>query len=365
MSELSRLAEFLEEAEIPQSAIRKRTLFDISGFPHYETVISNWYRYFLDDKEDHRLGNLFLRTLTDLAFELTNKAIDIRSFEVITEVITNNKKRIDILIQGTELDDGKYIIIENKVFHRLNNDLLEYWQSCESDIKNKIGIVLSLVPKKIPENVSGMFFNMLHSHYIEHVKNEIQRNNNGIYPAYLDDFLNAINNLSIDLTMTEEVLFYYNNIEKCNRIYSIADRAYEYIIGQFAVASQNQGLSFSGRAEYYRYLLTQKDGAYYTLIFDGLFEPEKSIQIVIELYEKGLTLLPEIDGSVGREKVEQAHLTYKPHEQRGVWLHYASKRYSVDMKELKMLADFIVEKVNEDFSEIMNQILQVLSSSNK
>ena len=73
--------------------------------------------------------------------------------------------------------------------------------------------------------------------------------------------------------------------------------------------------------------------------------------------------MPEIDKVIGQKKVEQALLNYKPKEQSGVWLHYASKRYSLGMKELEDLAGFIVERINADFILIMNEIIQVLVRS--
>jgi hypothetical protein len=363
MSELGDLKQYLGELKLPALVVRKRTFLDISGFPYYETVVSNWYRYFLDENEDHGLGNLFLHVLTNLVFETCSKNLNFANYEIVTEVQTTNKNRIDILIRGLDQDNGKFIIIENKVYHSLNNDLLDYWHFCNGKSDNKVGIVLSLVPEKIPAQVSGKFINILHSRFISRVQTEIEKSDGNFKSPYLHDFIIAIENLNRDLTMTEEILFYYENLEKCNRIYDISEKAYQYVIHHLEIAAQKLGLSFSGRAEDYRYLVPSVDGVYYTVVFDRLFEKEKSIQIIIELYKNGLVILPEIDKGIGEHKIKQADLTYKSMEQKGVWLHYASKRYPINFDALKTLSYFIEKRIAEDFSVIMNEIMIVITKS--
>src|SRR5215213_7278939 len=110
---------------IPISPARQRTFFDISGFPLYENVISNWYSYFLKQEEDHGLGNLFIRTL----LKLTGFNQELNEFIVEREVMTHKGNRVDLVIIGKGADDGKYVIIENKINHWVNNDLEDYWDS--------------------------------------------------------------------------------------------------------------------------------------------------------------------------------------------------------------------------------------------
>ena len=45
------------------------TTFDISGYPHYEEVISNWYAFFFDPAEEHSPDDLFLQSLVVLINE--------------------------------------------------------------------------------------------------------------------------------------------------------------------------------------------------------------------------------------------------------------------------------------------------------
>ena len=53
------------------------------------------------------------------------------NFTIMTEYGTKNQKRIDILLQNVE----QAIIIENKVYHTLDNDLDEYYNEISNNDK--------------------------------------------------------------------------------------------------------------------------------------------------------------------------------------------------------------------------------------
>ena len=94
-------------------------------------------------------------------------------FYVDREVSTPEGKRVDILIQ--EYSEGERnvsnwaIIIENKLYAGLYNDLSHYLDSIEAD--NKILIVLSLFPVSLDDYLLPRHcFNVLHSEIISEVK---------------------------------------------------------------------------------------------------------------------------------------------------------------------------------------------------
>ncbi|MCD8529054.1 MAG: PD-(D/E)XK nuclease family protein [Chitinophagales bacterium] len=58
--------------DVPITEIESKNIFDISGFPHYETVWSNLYAYFLKDDEEHGLKDLFLSALLRLINKQTS-----------------------------------------------------------------------------------------------------------------------------------------------------------------------------------------------------------------------------------------------------------------------------------------------------
>jgi hypothetical protein len=355
------LTTFLQQKEIPAIIPRKRTFFDISGVPHDELIISSWYAYFLRVDEDHGLGNLFLQALIMLIGNKKGHSFSLNEFVVETEVTTQTRKRIDILIRGIGKDEGKFIIIENKIYHWVNNDLEDYWHHCATADTNKCGVLLTLNRMPVPSAVSSMFINVLHAELIEAIQSlQVDRQTTS---KYLPDFVAAIDNLYKDYFMDNEVSFYFENLALCNRIYDISLRAHDFVVGHIKIAAQHLGLQFAGKSEHYRYLFQQNlEGVYYTIIFDQIFAAQQKIHIAIELDQNGLSMLSEIDLKVGEQKVKDRGLLYQSKDQKGVWLHYAGRGYQVIPDDLRNLSIFIAGKIKEDFSDFFQEVSKVLIS---
>jgi len=126
---------------------RKETFMTISGYPHYENVVSNILKFFFEDNE-HGLKNLWIRSLLENVPALNGTDFqNVVVEEVFREYITDKKKRIDIVV----VCDNYIVSIENKVFHHMANDLEEYAKTiAELNVadygktKTEVNIVLSL-----------------------------------------------------------------------------------------------------------------------------------------------------------------------------------------------------------------------------
>ena len=84
-----------------------------------------------------------------------------------TEIKTKQGNRIDISIFNKA--QQKAIIIENKIYHHLDNDLSDYWSHYNYPDTNKIGILLTLKPHGIPTEVAGKFVNITHLEWKERI----------------------------------------------------------------------------------------------------------------------------------------------------------------------------------------------------
>ena len=94
---------------------------EISGYPHYENVVSNILAFYFDSNEEHNLNELVVKSLIECyenihepkieitkeisSYELQNGDIEIREHNA-------DGKRIDILL----VLDNCLIIIENKIY---------------------------------------------------------------------------------------------------------------------------------------------------------------------------------------------------------------------------------------------------------
>jgi len=127
---------------VPVKQPENETILSICGFPHYEKVASNILSFFFDSEREHGLKYLFLKCLfelIDIDWELVSS-----TFVVETEVRTINGKFIDLYIHNDEYS----IVIENKVYAWLYNNLDDYYQYVSDKSPNKKGVVLSLFPQE-------------------------------------------------------------------------------------------------------------------------------------------------------------------------------------------------------------------------
>lgn len=148
--------EELSEVTFPKLHRGSETFLSIAGFPHYEDVISNIYAHFLDSEKYPRLSEIILNSLKKIYESKIDRKEDddspniwpnrLKPFYVFREKsLSISDERIDIVLESKEQDNKEpraCIIIENKIYHTLENNLENYWN--EYTTKNKVGILLVL-----------------------------------------------------------------------------------------------------------------------------------------------------------------------------------------------------------------------------
>ncbi len=127
-------------AEIKNSLSEEReTFFDICGYPHYENVVSNVLAFFFDPGKGHGLGTLCIEAIMQV---LESKTYGIDGFwEVEREVRTEKGNYIDIVLRS----DNTVIVIENKIYASVYNDLQDYIGFIQRTNKGKKSLWSSIV----------------------------------------------------------------------------------------------------------------------------------------------------------------------------------------------------------------------------
>lgn len=197
-----------EFANVPQKT-REESFISICGFPSMEKVSSNILAFFLDTHKEHNLKNLFVKSLLE---SVGLNAEDYpEDFESETEVYTKNGKYIDLLLRN----EKRNIVIENKIYAELYNDLKDYYEKAsEKDKEKPIGIVLSLFPideskkKNGSENFNFVTYHAFFSKVNENIENYLEKANQKYIPFLLDYFYNIGNlergeNMDIDKEFLE------------------------------------------------------------------------------------------------------------------------------------------------------------------
>lgn len=214
------IKEFIEL--LPETSIGRKNLIAIAGYPKWENVNSNLLAFYFDEKEEHGFSRLFINSLFDiyeskLKTDYFQRELYETDFSVEREVTTENGGRIDILLreeievedENEEIISNWAIIIENKLFANLYNNITDYWNSVKAD--NKLGIVLSLNTIKIPEKINNKeikFINITHRELIEKVKQnlpEFYMDSDDRHLLFLKEYISNVNSFYKNKKDTEKM----------------------------------------------------------------------------------------------------------------------------------------------------------------
>lgn len=163
--------------------------------------------FFFDTSREHNLYDLFVRSLIEsVGLSPENYPSD---FTSETEVYTEKGNYIDLLLRNDQIN----IVIENKIYACLYNDLDDYYKTASENSKNKpLGIVLSYYPQEeVNTNYKfvtyEIFFNCIKKNLGFYIQNANKR-----YLPFLIDFIDNIENLDWSESMdTEFVEFIRKN----------------------------------------------------------------------------------------------------------------------------------------------------------
>ncbi len=366
---------FLHKADIPKIKRQPKTFMGIAGQPHYENVLSNMYSFYFDAKEEHGLGDLFILTLIQMVQETEvgkqkNFAFA-NDLSNETEFPTKKGGRIDLLLT----DDLHSIIIENKVYHTLNNDLEDYWNSAKGAVENKIGIVLSLFP--INSTGHHHFINITHPVFLKRVianSGNYLLEANDKYMVFLKDLVQNIINMSTSIMNKADLEFYFGNQKQINEIASFKHRVKTHILSEVekvpAQLDEKFGLVLSGkRSDRLRYYISSvNSNLMITVIVEGLLLSEnKKMHIVVELAKSALKN-KEIYKTINFSQEEVSANVFVPDfytNNSNAWAHFATKAYHPNEQEIAHLSQFIIDKLQKDhFLSIYQKLNQLFANRN-
>lgn len=355
---LKALEEFLNHNVIPKIKRRPKTFLGIAKQPHYENVMSNIYAFYFTTTEVHGMQDLFVNSLLELINEsklgAQKKVNAILDFEVDTEVTTKKNGRIDLLLSSSEYA----IIIENKVYHTLNNDLEDYWDSIavtDNVEENKIGIVLSLYKLAVTH---PHFINITH---LEFLKRVIQNMGNYLmvakdkYVVFLKDFYQNTLNMSKSEMDSKELKFYFDNQTKIIEVkdfhFAVREHIYNQVEAVVNLIDEDLRLlkSKGEPSKRLRFLLSPKNkNLMITVFFEQLLTPKKELFLMVELKNELLKNKERYSfiSFTEQEKIILRDTFYE--DINATWCHFAVGHYILNEDNVANLSQFIAEKLEED-----------------
>ena len=351
-ADYSTLSNFLKVTKIP-SVQENFGFLELIKKQTHENINSQIYAHFLSS-DISEIRDAFLNAITDLIAEKSDLKLDLTNSIVNTEVITQSDKRIDIVIE--DFTSQSAIIIENKIYHILNNELTEYWDHYNKySFNNRKGVLLTLHDHEIPEDVKSKFINITHIEWIKKVKKKLKESNlPNNYQVYLTDFYNTIENLTKSYSMNESAKFYFKHAVKVQQISETKDEAYNFLNQQLNLACSTLGLDMHGDSsmEWKNFWDSNNNiKTYLTILTGELIKGNPKFTIVLELYMEDTEKAGELDillkGEPQYEDVDK-----KKGEIGANHFHYLTQEYKIKPEEFENLGKTIVKKVRNDFAKI-------------
>ncbi|WP_452219288.1 PD-(D/E)XK nuclease family protein [Lacinutrix undariae] len=354
---LEQLQTFLNQNEIPKIKGKPKTFLGIAKQPHYENVLSNMYAFYFNVTEEHNLKDLFIVALQELIAEKL-KAINLikeitftDAFDIETEYTTLKKGRIDLLLSN----DEQAIIIENKVYHHLDNDLFDYWKTVK--VPDKVGIVLSLHP--ISDIKHPNFINITHLELLNSVMDKLGNyllEANDKYLVFLKDLYQNITNLSKSFMEKKDLEFYFKNQVKINEIAKLKYSVRGHIIEELEKVGNSiedvdlylPRKSSNAGKRYCFYKSKIDSNLMITIVYGDLLLKDKKMWIIVEFKDGAL-----------KDKSQYNIVEFTPEEKvllvegfesnkSNSWAHFAVKHYNLTQDDIINLSDFVNKALEND-----------------
>ena len=315
-----------------------------------ETINSNIYAHFLSCDEEE-IKHTFLNALLSIIEEKTQLKIQLSDTEIRTEFPTSTG-RIDVVIR--DLINQSHILIENKIYHHLDNDLKEYWNFIKVSDSKKRGVLLTLEPHTIPKEVKGKFINITHWEWISKVKalidfSAIQKTN---YKVYLTDFFETIEQLTNTYTMNDSARFYFENAKQINAASHTKQEGHKFLNEQYNLIAAKLGLqAFGNELEWKNFWdETNRIDTYFTIVAENIVSgKELSYSIIIELYREDIKKIDELDNKF---KTHHQYQKLDKGKTTTTECHYLIKNYKITLDEFENFANNVVGNIKKDFGEI-------------
>ncbi|MFP5082145.1 PD-(D/E)XK nuclease family protein [Pedobacter sp. JCM 36344] len=343
--------------EFAKQAKREKNFLDIAGMPHYENVNSNLLKFFFDSTEEHGFSDLFLTSLLELIPDKKN--VSLIDWKIEREVKTKNNKRIDLAILS--LDKDQVIIIENKIYHLLNNDLNDYWNHYEEIADNrKIGIVLSLYSLTIKND---KFTNVTHQQLCTKVLQNLGRYlliANQKYIVYLKDYIENINTFYMTDTQKKKLEFYFNHSDKINELAQIKDYAASYLANQVNIVAEkldfNIGSKNSQERRSFYFKNVQGTILYYAIFFKNWLTSQATFRIILE----GHGISDDVQQHV-IDTIKDKYQNLSHHTSPMPYIHFLKKDYKFNPEYTLNFSNVIINILEKDFDAARKEVTQLLN----
>jgi hypothetical protein len=357
--EMQELKEFLTNISTPEIKPNPKTFLGIAKQPHYENVMSNIYAFFFQKDHEHKLGDIFIKAIMSLVNEMPKN--EKKSFDttipcrVDTEKQTRKNGRIDLLITN----NIEAILIENKVFHHLNNDLDDYFESVVHQGYEADNITAIVLTRYNIDSLTHLkYINITHAQLLKRVmefSQEIPLNKDNKFHTFLLDLNQNVNNLSKPKMTKEQVEFYNIHSIEINKATSFGNEFKKHVVSEVKKAAgqilttkllrMGEGNSEVNRLRYFT--STKFENLRIVPLFEDLLNGKSKMCIIIEIRNKLKDRFNEFK-NLDFTPEEKSIINESPDFSNTKWVHFSIRDYNLTSGEIENLSKFILRKLKED-----------------
>jgi hypothetical protein len=275
---------FLEQSHSILSRFQKKEVkdaFTISGYPHYENVISNWLAFFFDSTAEHGFKTLFGEAIKNvITSKDVNAEVDWLMYQsqTVREVQTKKGNFLDLVIYSNgDTGSNSYencLLIEHKVYASLYNDLEDYYDSISAE-EGKYAVLLSA---KERNDKHSSFLNISYAELIREIKNllgKYQLSAEHRYILYLTDLLANMDNLSSN-TSNEDIDFCFNYGQELKDLASLKYITEGKLLEQVKISLSDSDFIYNKRYPYSFSIGTENNNISLVFSLDELFSKRES-----------------------------------------------------------------------------------------
>ena len=349
------------------------TIFDISKYPHYENVISNWYAFFFRPDAEHSLGDLFLKSLIQIINKKIGKEFGMKSCHVEREFPTDNGF-IDLCLYDKAIENDKIefaIIIENKIYAPLNNNLDDYYNSVKAEDGQKVGVVLSLHSIKNDILPKPKFINIIHQELLEVVQQNLGKyvvTAKPKYILYLQDFISNLEQMTMSKEMGDSIKYYFDrdNAKKIDDLVKLRDQATNYLRDNLVRAIERNNFEPKRDAEgAFRFAYSNDRRILFYLYYISGIRTEKKFTLSAWLYgEEVVEHWKHVDGRKkikGNEYQLEFNFKQNSHGEGKNWAYLAEKKYEIST--IEKFGEEVFEFLKRDWSDFLENVSKILKQA--
>ena len=345
MNTTQELQDFMS-LSFPKNVEYDITYLDIITSQTKENTISKIYAHYLDFRKSPVISNWFISSLLAIIEEKSNKKLNLIEYDVFLEHASlENKGRIDIVIES--FISKSVIIIENKIYHWLGNDLNNYWDTFNYySEENKLGIVLAL--SNLPSN-NPNFISISHIEWISKVESLIDPSKISVREKiHLEDFITNIKYITNQKNMNDNVKFYLDHSKKIEQILQYKEEATKYINGSISNLASKYNWEVYGNTLNYKQIWDQKNDVrvFYTLFPNEILK-DKNLKIVIEIDGRARVYYDELIKRLREDNNVFDEYFIDTKKQNKNFAHLGYVLYPLEDEDLNNFESFLSKKIEE------------------